>query len=215
MFSSLAAGFDVPISILRGFMRLGQLAHEVDVEQPVDQAGVGHADIVGELEAALEVARGDAAVQVVLGLLRVLLLAGHDELVLARLDRDVGLAEARDRHGDGVGVLRRGLDIVGRVGHRAFIDVLRMLEHLIEAIEADHGAEKGREIEGGHVHILLGSDMRFEGPPHGRTRYSAGRPEGPPDNLPFGDARRRFKTLETGRFLGDLRGCKGGVKLAP
>ena len=52
--------------------RLGHLALQVDLEKPVVQAGAADLDVVGELEAVLEGALRDAAVQVLdvlLGLL--------------------------------------------------------------------------------------------------------------------------------------------------
>ena len=48
---------------LAGLHRLGDLADEIDVEEAVLEARAGHLDMVGELEAALEGARGDAAIE--------------------------------------------------------------------------------------------------------------------------------------------------------
>src|SRR3546814_1253527 len=42
---------------------LGDLAHQCDGEQAVLELGAGHLDVVGEVEAALEGASGDAAVE--------------------------------------------------------------------------------------------------------------------------------------------------------
>ena len=66
---------------------LGNVAHEVDVKQAVLQRRALHFDVVGELEAALEGARGDAAIEELafLLLLAGLLLALHGEHVLLRL----------------------------------------------------------------------------------------------------------------------------------
>lgn len=42
---------------------LGQIAHKIDVQKAVLEIGALHLDVVGELEAALEGTRGDAAMQ--------------------------------------------------------------------------------------------------------------------------------------------------------
>ena len=104
------------ISILRGFMASGNLADEIDVKQAILQRSALHLDVVGELEATLESALGDAAVQD-FGLLRALVLGllGLDgQRVLARLDRELILAKAGNGHGDAIGVLAGSLDVVGR-----------------------------------------------------------------------------------------------------
>src|SRR6185295_8972218 len=54
---------------LARLLRLRDLAHEIDVEEPVHQRGAGDLDVVGELEAALERARGDALIEHLTGLL--------------------------------------------------------------------------------------------------------------------------------------------------
>ena len=67
---------------LARLQRLGHLAHEVDVQETVLGHRLDGADVVGELEAALEGAGGDAAVEdgrLVLGLG---LAAGHHELAV-------------------------------------------------------------------------------------------------------------------------------------
>src|SRR5690606_15758789 len=48
---------------LAGLLALGQFALELDVQEPVLERGAGHLDILGELEAQLEGALGDAAVE--------------------------------------------------------------------------------------------------------------------------------------------------------
>src|SRR5260370_7389647 len=49
--------------------RLGHLVDEVDMQHAVDQAGANDLDVVGEAEAPLERAPGDAAVQITAPLL--------------------------------------------------------------------------------------------------------------------------------------------------
>src|SRR5712691_11428186 len=58
---------------------LGHVAHEVDMEQAVLELGALDLDVVGELEAPLERARRDAAVQELAPLLLGLLLAADVE----------------------------------------------------------------------------------------------------------------------------------------
>ena len=105
---------------LAGLHRLRDLADEVDVEQAVLEACAGDLDMVGKLEAALEGAGGDAAVEHLAAalLLLFLLLALDRQDVLLGLDVEVALAEAGDRQGHAVGVLAGALDVVGRVGLR-------------------------------------------------------------------------------------------------
>ena len=106
--------------------------------------------MVGELEAALEVAAGNAAIEILPLVLAVLLgLAGDQELVLLLGDVELGLAEARHGHHDTVGVVARLLDVVrgiavgaGLAGHR-----IEQVEH---AVEADGGAIKRRIVERTH-----------------------------------------------------------------
>jgi hypothetical protein len=47
---------------LLGFHRLGHFADQLDHEQPIGQIGAVNTDEVGQLEAALEAAIGDAKV---------------------------------------------------------------------------------------------------------------------------------------------------------
>src|SRR3546814_4493385 len=62
---------------------LGDLAHQCDGEQAVLELRAGHLDVVGEVEAALEGAGGDAAVEEArLVVFRLLLLAGDHQAVL-------------------------------------------------------------------------------------------------------------------------------------
>ena len=50
--------------IARGFFSSRQFALQLDAEQAVLELGARHADMVGKLEAALEVAAADAAIEV-------------------------------------------------------------------------------------------------------------------------------------------------------
>src|SRR5271156_3002011 len=77
--------------------RLWDLAHEVDVQEPVLQARTLDLHMVGELEAAFEVPRGDALVEHFATLLLVigLFLAPERQRVLLCLDREISVGEAR------------------------------------------------------------------------------------------------------------------------
>src|SRR2546421_8143705 len=90
-------------SDLARLFRLGDFAHQVDVQETVRELRAGNLDIVGQLEAALERAGRDALIEhlaLVLGLL--LLLTFHSESVFLGLDRQFVLGKARDRNGDAV-----------------------------------------------------------------------------------------------------------------
>lgn len=61
---------------------LGNLALKLDGQHSIGQAGAHHLDVIGELEDALEVAAGDAAVEILLLLGRWLGPAVDQQLVL-------------------------------------------------------------------------------------------------------------------------------------
>src|SRR6266436_2693319 len=87
---------------------------QIDVEEPVIEPRAAHFDAFGEDEGALELARGDAAVQI--NPLRIVgLLAADDELVVFDRDPEVAHREAGYREGDAQRVLAELLDIVGRI----------------------------------------------------------------------------------------------------
>jgi hypothetical protein len=114
------------------------------VQEAVLQAGAGHFDVVGQLEAALEGTRSDAPIKqfrtFLAGLL--LALALDAQHVAMRFDRNLILGEAGNRHGNPIGVLAGALDIVGRIGLGA-IRLRKRIEHRKEPVKAD-----GRAIEG-------------------------------------------------------------------
>src|SRR5262249_15157902 len=116
--------------------------------------------MLGELEDALERARGDALVEH-LALLLVglgLLLALDGQRILLRLERDVVLGKARDCDRDAVGVLAGPLDVVGRIG-RARDGDRPLVEDREELVESDGGTIEGSKIERTHG-ISSWSDMR-------------------------------------------------------
>src|SRR5262249_54014335 len=104
---SLLLGFDALAGAdrdLARLFRLGDFAHEVDVQQSVLEARGLDLDVVGELEHALEGARRDALVEHLAGFAFVLgvFLAADGERVLLGYDRELRLVEAGDRDGDAV-----------------------------------------------------------------------------------------------------------------
>src|SRR5262249_7034875 len=132
---------------LARLLRLGNLAYEIDVQEPVHQRGAGDLDVVGKLEAALESAGRDALIEHLALLLvsLVLLLAADRQRVLLGLDRQIGITKARDRDRNPVRVLAGALDVVGRITGRG-IEAGSLVEHGKEPVEAD-----GRTIEGGKI----------------------------------------------------------------
>src|SRR5579859_6388242 len=88
---------------------LRHLAYQLDVEQAVGQRRTLDLDMVSQLEAPLEGASGDAAMQVLRRRRITLLgLAGHGQGVLMDGDVDLVGRETRHRHGDAV-ILVAGL----------------------------------------------------------------------------------------------------------
>src|SRR5262245_15714553 len=79
---STVAGVDRP-----RLLRLRHLADEIDVQETVGQLGADDLDVVGELEPALERARSDAAIEVLLLLGRLLLLARDEQRIRLLRDR--------------------------------------------------------------------------------------------------------------------------------
>jgi hypothetical protein len=121
---ALGRGFGLYLSLavavanrdLTGLFRLGDLTHEIDVQQSVLEVGVLDLDMVGKLEDALKSARGDALVEHLTVLFFLDLLGALDrQRIFFRLDRKLVFAEAGNRDGYSVIVLTRALDIVGRV----------------------------------------------------------------------------------------------------
>src|SRR6185437_8356 len=136
---------------IAGLHRLGQLAHEIDMQQAMLEAGALHHDMVGELESALEAARGDAAMEERRVFDLGLLLAANGKSVLLHLDVEVAVAEAGDGHGDAIVVLADPLDIVGRIARGLALEGRERVEQRAEPVEADGGTVKRGKIEVPHV----------------------------------------------------------------
>ncbi len=95
-FASTTRGAPSPVDDVdpTRLLRLGQFAHQIDMQQAVLQARAGHDDMVGELEQSLEGARGDALMQeFAAGLLRDLLLGARIESVFSRVSMVISSRE--------------------------------------------------------------------------------------------------------------------------
>ncbi|MNE72679.1 hypothetical protein D3C80_1686400 [compost metagenome] len=125
---------------------------QVDGQQAVRQVGALDHHIVGQLEAALEVALGQAAMQIGLLRRRIVvggLLAGDGQGVFLGLDVQLVGREAGDGDFDAIGVLAGRLDVVG--GPAVFLAGARGAFQLAgQTVEADGGTVQRREIIGTH-----------------------------------------------------------------
>src|SRR5215470_641026 len=112
---------------------LGLPPHEIDMQKPVVEPGRLHLDALGEHEGTLELARGDAAMQIdALALL--LLLAAHDELVVLDDETKILQREAGDGQGQTQRLLAGLLHVVGRVA--VGLGLRDAIEHAFEMVEA-------------------------------------------------------------------------------
>src|SRR5215470_9484116 len=98
---------------------LGLRAREIDRQQPVLEVGPKHIHAVCKHERALELPRGNAAMQVLPSLV-VLLASADDELVFLDAHVELVAGEAGHRERDAktlgkLGVAGEPLDVVGRV----------------------------------------------------------------------------------------------------
>src|SRR4051812_33850574 len=132
---------------LARLLRLGNLAHEVDVQETVLQRRALHLDVVGKLELALESAPRDALVEHLAGIVLLdLLLALNSQRVFLGLDQQLALAEACDGYGDAIVVLAGALDVVGRVARSG----LKAVQHREQPVKADGRTIEGSKIESSH-----------------------------------------------------------------
>jgi hypothetical protein len=105
--------FDPVADFDRAHSHLHRRPHQIDMQQAVIEPGAAHFDALGEDERALELPRGDAAVQVdavVVGLL-----AADDKLVVLDGQLHVAHRKPGNRKGNAQGVFADLLDIVGRI----------------------------------------------------------------------------------------------------
>ena len=109
--------------------------------------------MIRQFQALLEVALGQAAVQVAARPVIGGLAAGDGEQVLAHLDRQFFGLEAGDRDVDAVGLIVGAFDIVGRIALSGLGG--RGIELGRQAVEADGGAVQRGEIDGAHRSKVL------------------------------------------------------------
>src|SRR5262245_52717232 len=160
---------------LARLLGLGNLAHEINVQESVLEGRALDLDVVGQLEDALERTSRDALIEhlaVVLLVLR-LFLAFDRQRVFFRFDRKLVLAKAGDSHRDAVGALASPLDVVGRIARSG----LEAVEHGEQPVETDGRTIEGSKIESSHGITSLLSEMRLIRP-EGRTGCFA-QPERP------------------------------------
>src|SRR6266481_1017939 len=147
---------------LAGLLRLGNLTHEIDVQESVLERRALDLDVVGKLEDALERAGRDALIEHLAAVLLVLrlFLAFDRQRVFLRFDRKLVLAEAGHRHRDTIGVLAGALDVVGRIARSG----LEAVEHGEEPVETDGRTIEGSKIESSHGITSWLSEMRVVRP---------------------------------------------------
>jgi hypothetical protein len=119
------------------------------MEHAIVELGTDHLHVVGEAEAPLKRAPRNAAVQVAVSVLLLLLLrlARHQERVLVNGDIELGRREAGHSHCQPVGVVTGLLDIVRRVAGRCAVNAACRIEQAEQTIEADRRTEQRREID--------------------------------------------------------------------
>src|SRR5262249_9721088 len=159
---------------LAGLLRLGNLTHEIDVQESILEGRALDLDVVGKLEDALERAGRDALIEHLAAVLLVrrLFLAFDRQRVFLRFDRKLVLAEAGHRHRDTIGVLAGALDIVGRIARSG----LKAIEHGEESVETDGRTIEGSKIESSHGITSL-VERNADGPPSGPDRFCCAAPE--------------------------------------
>src|ERR1700751_4208014 len=122
--------------------RLRQFALQLDLQETLIERSALHPNEVGEVEAALERAAGNAVIEIFALVLLGIRLAADDQRVLVDGDADLVRLETGDRDRDPVVVLAGPYDIAG------WIMVLRFkpkacVHQVQEAVEAYAGAPEG------------------------------------------------------------------------
>jgi hypothetical protein len=110
--------------------------------------------MVGEAEAPLERAPGNAAMQVAAVLVLLLRLAGDKQRAFLHDDVDLVAREPGNRHRQAIGILAGLLDVVRRVGERGAVDMRCRIDQARQTIKADRRTEQRREIEAIHDQVL-------------------------------------------------------------
>src|SRR6202051_2605394 len=125
---------------------LGLRAHQVDRQQSVLQIRPQYLHAVRQHEGALELARGDAAVDVLPAFV-VLLPAADDELALLYADIELVAGETRHRKGNAqpfrtVPVSGNAFDVVRRITFRGLADAVEHALNLVEAKQKGTGKRR-------------------------------------------------------------------------
>src|SRR4051794_40568694 len=179
---------------LLGLHRLGDLAHQLDRQQPVLEVRAFDLDMVGEREAALERAGCDSAIDVIVALLLafVVLAAGDDQHVLLRGDVDLVGLEPGDRELDAIVVIAE-LDEVERRIILLRLPGRAVLEHVEQAVETDGGTPERRKVESTtHSLVLLLMSKAGTRP---QAPAPAPRPKGQPGEKNFERGRPVLKAV--------------------
>src|ERR1700730_5849251 len=175
------AGVDRNPARLHG---LRQLAHQLDLQEPVFKRRACHLDIVGEVELAPERTSRDALEQVVV--ITVLRLAAfHGQHVLLCRDGDLLRLEAGQSERDAIVILTDACDVVGRIVVLA-LQPERIVDEVEQAIETDGRPPAGAETEVSHSHILHLSNMDTRGAQRTAAPLDFADPR-------MGDRRARFR----------------------
>src|SRR4029450_8888835 len=131
------------------------------MQQTILEVGALHLDVVGELEAPLEAAPGDAAAQELPLFFVGFLFARSGEGLLLDVDLELVLAEPGHRHGDPVLVVAKALNVIGGVGHAVGIKARSTVQKIEQSVEANGGTVEGGQIEVSHHESSLRSDCGY------------------------------------------------------
>src|SRR5690606_36689164 len=129
---------------------LGNVADEIHMKETILEHGASNLHVVGQLEAPLEAARGNAAIEKLACILALLALFAPDrQYVTMCFNRDVFLGEARNRHRNAIGILAGALDIIGRI-RLAAIELTERVKHGEKPVEPYGRSVEGRKIDMTH-----------------------------------------------------------------
>ena len=156
--------------------RLGHHPLQADMQQAVLQVRAIDHDVVGEHEAALERAAGDAAIQHLTFLPSLLDPAGHHQRVVLHDQVQFLRPEPGHRHGQAVGVLAGLLDVVGRVA-RCVRRRTSRVHQTGQPVETDGGTEQRSKIESRHGRTSCFSKVTMLGRPYGPARSALRNPD--------------------------------------
>src|SRR5690606_10346586 len=124
----------------------------VHMEEAVLKVGTFHLDMIGKLEAALEAASRNTAMEIG-HIFRLIAAASDGQHVLLYLDLEVGLAKACHGDRDAIGILAGPLNVIGRIGGAGV--ARHGIEQRLKLVEADGRTVKGGKVEIPHCYILF------------------------------------------------------------